>query len=156
MTVKVKKDITGQYLKAMDTLGQKAVKIGLLASAGSENIRKGIINEFGAVIIFKPDGKPMIVPERSFIRSTFEDEKQNVTKRFEQIVEGINKGDFAIHRKLKAIGIEHEGKVKKKITDIKTPPNSQRTVKYKGFDNPLIHTGEMRSKVSSAVINKNV
>lgn len=148
MTVQVKKDVTDQYLKAMDTLGQKAVKSGLLASAGTENIEKGITNEFG-----DPRRK---IPERSFVRSTFEDEKQNVARRFEQIVEGINKGDFNVDRKLKAIGIEHEGKVKKKITDIKTPPNAPSTIALKGFDNPLIHKGEMRSKVSSQVIDKNV
>jgi len=146
MTVRTIKDVTGSYLKALDQLDDKAVKSGLLASAGTENIKKGIDNEFGV-----PRKR---TPERSFVRSTFDDEKENVTKRFEQIYEAINKGDFNVVSKLRAIGIEHAGKVKQKITDIKTPPNAPITIALKGFDNPLIRTGEMRSKVSSEVINK--
>ena len=146
MTVKIVKDVVGSYLKAIDQLDDKAVKSGLLASAGTENIQKGITNEFGV-----PRKR---IPERSFIRSTFDDEKENVTKRFKQIYEAINKGDFNVISKLRTIGIEHAGKVKQKIADIKTPRNSAMTIALKGFDNPLIHTGAMRSKVSSEVINK--
>lgn len=144
MAVK-QKDITPRYLRAAETLGSKVIKVGLLASAGTENIDKAITNEFGV-----PQKR---IPERSFIRSTFDEEKDKVNQRFIQVVKSINKGDYRVVEKLKRIGIEHEGKVKKKITDIKTPPNAARTIAEKGFDNPLIHTGEMRSKVSSEVIN---
>lgn len=152
MAVK-EKDTTPRYLKATETLGSKVIRVGLFASAGSENIDKAITNEFGARKIFEPDGMPIDIPSRPFMRSTFDEEKDKVNERFIQVFKGINKGDFRVVEKLKRIGIEHEGRVKKKITDIRTPPNSQRTIKHKGFDNPLIHTGEMRSKVSSEVID---
>jgi hypothetical protein len=154
MTVKVKDNSKG-YLNALTQLDKKVVKVGLLAKAGTENIEKGITNEFGAVKIFTAyDGLPIVIPERSFIRSTFDDEKDKVADRFKQIYKAISNKKYGVVNKLKAIGIEHEGKVKQKITNIKEPPNSERTVKFKGFDNPLIHTGEMRSKVSSEVKDK--
>lgn len=144
MVVK-EKDITPRYLKAAETLGSKVIRVGLFASAGSENIDKAITNEFGV-----PQRR---IPQRSFMRTTFDEEKDKVNERFIQVVKGINKGDFRVVEKLRRIGIEHEGKVKKKITDIRTPPNAPRTIAEKGFDNPLIHTGEMRQKVSSEVID---
>lgn len=144
MAVK-EKDITPRYLKATETLGSKVIRVGLFASAGSENIDKAITNEFGV-----PQRR---IPQRSFMRTTFDEEKDKVNERFIQVVKGINKGDFRVVEKLRRIGIEHEGKVKKKITDIRTPPNAPRTIAEKGFDNPLIHTGEMRQKVSSEVID---
>lgn len=144
MAVK-EKDITPRYLKAAETLGSKVIRVGLFASAGSENIDKAITNEFGV-----PQRR---IPQRSFMRTTFDEEKDKVNERFIQVVKGINKGDFRVVEKLRRIGIEHEGKVKKKITDIRTPPNAPRTIAEKGFDNPLIHTGEMRQKVSSEVID---
>ena len=146
MTVKVTKDNIPLFRKALQELNSKKVKVGLLASAGPDNIKKGVKNEFGV-----PSKN---VPERSFIRTTFNDEKNKVANRFEQVLESIQRGNFEVDKKLKAIGIEHEGKVKQKITDIRTPPNAPLTIALKGFDNPLIETGEMRSKIASTVIKK--
>lgn len=146
MTVKVTKDNIASFRAALQEFNSKAVKVGLLPSAGSENLKKGVTNEFGV-----PSEN---IPERSFIRSTFNDEKNKVADRFEQIFQSIINGNFEVDKKLRAIGVEHEGKVKQKITDIRTPPNAPLTIALKGFDNPLIHTGEMRGKIESTVINK--
>ncbi len=141
MGVKVIDRGFNNYVDAMKALNSKVVAVGLFAKAGDDVLKKGIHNEFGTEKI----------PERSFLRSTFNKEYKKVAGRFNRIVEGINKKDYRVQSKLKLIGVEQVGAVQQMITDIKTPPNAPSTIKKKGFDNPLIETGEMRSKISSEV-----
>ena len=63
---------------------------------------------------------------------------------------------FRSDRKLKLIGLEQEAETKKTLTDLRTPPNAPSTIKAKGSSNPLIDTGELRSKISSTVVPKKV
>ena len=141
MAVKVIDHGFKNYVDAMKALNTKVVAVGLFAEVGDSVLKKGIYNEFGTKDI----------PERSFLRSTFNKEYKKVAKRFTQVVEGINKKDYRVESKLKLIGVEQVGRVQKTITDMKTPPNAPATIKKKGVDNPLIDTGEMRAKISSEV-----
>ena len=141
MVVKVIDHGFKNYVDAMKALNTKVVAVGLFPEVGDSVLKKGIYNEFGTKDI----------PERSFLRSTFNKEYKKVARRFTQIVEGINKKDYSVMRKLKLIGIEQAGQVQQTITDMKSPPNAASTIKKKGFDNPLIETGEMRAKISSEV-----
>jgi hypothetical protein len=40
-----------------------------------------------------------------------------------------------------------EGHVKQEITDLRTPPNAESTIRAKGSDNPLIDTGALRQSI---------
>ena len=141
MAVKIIDHGFKNYVDAMKALNTKVVAVGLFAKVGDSVLTKGITNEFGTAKI----------PERSFLRSTFNKEYKKVARRFTQIVEGINKKDYRVQSKLKEIGRDQVWAVQKMIDDIKTPPNAQSTIKKKGSDNPLIDTGEMRAKISSEV-----
>lgn len=48
---------------------------------------------------------------------------------------------------LEKVGVVAVGKVKKYMTDLKTPPNAPSTIKKKGSSNPLIDSGAMRQSV---------
>lgn len=50
------------------------------------------------------------------------------------------------------IGKIAEAHVKQYMNDLKSPPNAQRTIKNKGFDDPLIHHGILRDSVGYKVI----
>jgi hypothetical protein len=141
MVVKVIDHGFKNYVDAMKVLNTKVVAVGLFANVGDSVLEKGIYNEFGTKNI----------PERSFLRSTFNKEHKKIARRFTQIVEGINKKDYSVMRKLKLIGVEQAGQVQQTITDMKSPPNAPSTIRKKGVDNPLIDTGEMRAKISSEV-----
>jgi hypothetical protein len=49
---------------------------------------------------------------------------------------------------LNKLGILAQGDIQQEITDLRDPPNAPATIKAKGSSNPLIDTGEMRSKVT--------
>lgn len=139
------------YKDAFKGLDSKKVAVGLFAKVGDEVLTKGIVNEFGARA-----GKNgnTVIPERSFIRSTYNKNVKKVTRRFTQIAKSISNGSYNVDRKLKLIGLEQEAAVKQTIVDLRSPPNAPSTIKAKGSSNPLIDTGEMRNKISSELRNK--
>ena len=113
---------------------------------------KAIVNEFGTTQAGK--NNDVTIPERSFIRSTYNRQYKKVGKRFDQIFVSISKGNYNIIPRLKLIGLEQETETKKTITDMRTPENAESTIAKKGSSHPLIDTGEMRSKISHEVKNK--
>ena len=152
MVVKVIDKGFDKYKKANEELKSNQIRVGMFAKVGDKVLTKAIVNEFGTTKAGKNNN--IVIPERSFIRSTYNKQYKKVGKRFNQIFVSISKGNFNIIPKLKLIGLEQETETKKTITDMKTPENAPSTIAKKGSSNPLIDTGEMRSKVSHEVKNK--
>lgn len=152
MVVKVKDNGYDSYFKAVKDLNGSGIKVGLLAAVGDKVLTKGIVNEFGTSRAGR--GGNVTIPERSFIRSTYNRNYKKVSKRFGQIFGSFTKKNYAVIPKLKLIGLEQENETKKTITDMKSPPNKKSTIAAKGSSHPLIDTGELRSKISSEVIKK--
>lgn len=152
MEIKVIDRGFNEYKKAIEELNSKQIQVGMFAKVGDKVLTKAIVNEFGTTKAGK--NKNITIPERSFIRSTYNRQYKKVGKRFDQIFVSISKGNYNIVPKLKLIGLEQETETKKTITDMRTPKNSESTIAKKGSSHPLIDTGEMRSKVSHEVKNK--
>jgi len=91
------------------------------------------------------------VPERSFLRSTVSENRKKYVKMLSNGLAKVRQGKLTVDQMLKVIGIEASVDVKQKITDIDTPPNSQKTEDRKGFNNPLIETGHMQRQVTYEV-----
>jgi hypothetical protein len=154
------------YRKALGVLRKlrsPAVYVGILQDKGSELAENGditlagyaAVNEFGT----DPGGKGPRVPERSFMRSTVDENRATYQKRLNEAcgaaIDTATKGGdgvAALEGKLGLLGIEVQGDIKNKIRDLREPPNAPSTLarKYPG-DNPLIHTGRMRQSISFAV-----
>lgn len=141
-----------KYYKAVEELNSNVVQVGLFASVGDKVLTKGIVNEFGTTRAGK--GNNITIPERSFIRSTYNKQYKKVAKRFDQIFLSFARKQYNVKGRMKLIGVEQENATKQTITDMKTPPNSPRTIAQKGSSHPLIDTGELRSKISSIVRRK--
>lgn len=137
-----------KYRNAFKQLGSKKVVVGFFAKVGDEVLTKATVNEFGA-----RNGN-IVIPERSFVRSTYNKNYKKVARRFSRVARSISNGKYDVERMLKLIGLEQEAAMKKTLTDLRYPPNAESTIKKKRSTNPLIDTGEMRSKISSEVRNK--
>lgn len=137
-----------RYLNAFKELDSQKVAVGLFAKVGDEVLTKGIVNEFGA------NTGNSVIPERSFIRSTYNKNVKKVTSRFNDIARSISRGNYNVIKKLKLIGLEQESAIKQTIVDLRSPSNAASTIKAKGSSNPLIDTGEMRNKISSELRKK--
>lgn len=152
MEVKVIDHGFDKYKKAIEELHSKQIQVGMFAKVGDKVLTKAIVNEFGTTRAGK--NNDVKIPERSFIRSTYNRQYKKVGKRFDQIFVSISKGNYNIIPRLKLIGLEQETETKKTITDMRTPENAESTIAKKGSSHPLIDTGEMRSKISHEVKNK--
>jgi len=152
MAVKQKDNGYDNYLKAVKELHSSVVRVGLFASVGDKVLTKGIVNEFGTTQAGR--NKNITIPERSFIRSTYNKQYKKVSRRFGQIFESFSNRNYNVQSKLKLIGIEQENETKKTITEMKTPANAKSTIAKKGSSHPLIDTGELRMKISSEVKKK--
>jgi hypothetical protein len=105
----------------------------------SELASIGAIHEFGA-----PGAG---IPERSWLRSTYDESKNELAYQkniaYGRMIEGKSTARQAIGR----VGEWLTTAVKKKIRDLKIPPNAPQTITRKGSSNPLIDTGQMIQSV---------
>lgn len=112
-----------------------------------------VANEFG---VSTPSGSrsgfsTVGVPERSFIRSTTDEQKQHLIALKAKAIRDITSGKTTVRRQLKKIGTDLGGEIKKKIKNLRTPPNAASTIKAKGSSNPLMDTGQLRASIRHQV-----
>lgn len=122
----------------------ETVKIGFPAS----NPDTTSTDDEGVTALFKAtvNNYGLGVPKRPFMHIAF---AQNISKYRKIIKSKLGKQPQS--KVLSFIGSIGEGDVKKAIRNLKSPPNSDVTVKIKGSDNPLIDTAHMIGSVTYAV-----
>lgn len=134
-------------LKIAQGLG---VRIGIQAdeTAVGRNqtpvIEYAYYNEFGS-----EDGKRP--PERSFIRSTTDEQRAKWNRMKVALWDKIVSGDMNVRLALSLLGQQAQKDIQQKITTLDTPPNAPRTIAEKGSSNPLIDTGAMRASIRYVV-----
>ena len=114
-----------------------SVDIGIHEGDSEDVKNKATQNEFGSGNI----------PERSFIRSTIDENAERYSKAAEILVGMMIDGEISKFEALERMGQQIESDIKSKIVSLKSPPNSPRTIMEKGSDNPLIDTGEMLNSI---------
>lgn len=135
------KDLGMDQLMAEIRRDVSHVDIGIHEGDSEGVKKKATQNEFGA-------GN---VPERSFIRSTIDENAERYSKAAEILVGMMMDGEISKFEMLERMGQQIESDIKSKIVNLKSPPNSPRTIMEKGSDNPLIDTGEMLASIRYAI-----
>lgn len=124
----------------------QAVYVGVLPenadmpeSHGTDLLEYAAINEFG-------QGH---VPERSFLRSTFDENRETIRKMMVQDVNRIIDGTYTEDKMLRRVGGFLSKKVRSKVEAGGEPfiLNAPSTVRKKGFNKPLIETGNLLSSI---------
>lgn len=91
------------------------------------------------------------IPERSFMRTAFDDNITAISNIvYNQIVEVID-GKSTIQQAYGIVGQVIVGLIQRKIRAIVLPPNSPKTIAAKGSSKPLIDFGQMIASVTYAV-----
>lgn len=129
----------------------QVVAVGVLQSdAGVAHQDGGVtvgevatFNEFGTA-----DGR---VPERSFVRSTVDENEREYTKRIAQLQGEVLAGRVSSRTALGVLGEEAVSDIRRKMTDGIPPPNAPATVAKKGSSTPLIDTGQLRQAINYEV-----
>ena len=101
----------------------------------------GFANEFGTATI----------PERSFMRSTFIEKKEEIVKLKKALLKKITAGDISLNTALGLLGEKASDLIAQKIIKLKEPPNSPATIARKGSSNPLVDTGQLHKSITYEV-----
>jgi hypothetical protein len=86
------------------------------------------------------------LPERPFLRTTASEYGADWLQRFGNAFRGRN-----VDRALRRLAVKAVADVKRTIVDLDDPPNADLTIRIKGRDNPLIHTGQMLNSIRAAL-----
>lgn len=92
------------------------------------------------------------IPERSYIRSTFDENKEDIATAAQKLLEGVMLGKLTGEDFYNRLGLYLKSMVQNKIRDIKNPPNASITVSNKGRNNPLIDSGRLRQSINYEVV----
>lgn len=129
------------------------VRVGITAASGSaaaqgEDSLKNLtvldiaeFHEFGTGTI----------PERSFIRAWFDENRDLVRKQITNILQAVVKGKYTRDQALNILGLTWAAGMQKRMADRIPPELSPATIKAKGSDVPLIDTGQLRSAITYSV-----
>lgn len=120
-----------------------AVSVGLHGDADGELVTYGAANEFGTA-----DGH---VPERSYIRSTVDEEMENLRRIRNRALVRIADGTLRPHQGIGLIGAYLQGKIQEKIVSGVPPPNAPATIAAKGSSVTLVDEGRLRQAVTYEV-----
>ena len=160
-----------ELIKRLERLESKRIEAGVFA--GKKHPDSDIdladlakIHEYGVTIEVTPEMRAYLhsiglhlrkdtthirIPERSFIRAGWDNNKADVEKRIERFLPKVMELDIDLDAFLEAVGKEVEGRLKKFMKKLHYPPNSSFTIRRKGSSNPLIDTGALLDSITHKV-----
>lgn len=165
ITIKDTGDMS-EIIKNLQKLNGKKIKVGVFGDDGSDLVMIARVHEYGCEIPvtqkmrawFAANGYPLKkettvirIPERSFLRSGYDENIDTISKKIEEMVPDVISSEVDPKAFMDAIGMEFAGLIQKKMRDLKDPPNSQMTIERKGSSNPLIDTGRLVGSIRHEV-----
>lgn len=153
---KTKKDDLGKMEKSVKGLNGRKVFVGVIDNTEQAYIAS--IHEYGCSIRVTPRMRAylhrkglhikastteIVIPERSFLRSGYDEHKDEVLKKADRMLLDVLLGTMKEETFLKEVGLALSSKIKDYATDLRTPANHPFTIAQKGSSNPLVDTGDM-------------
>jgi hypothetical protein len=138
-------------LKVLEEVNNSFVTIGIHEGAGKYPTTEeqpdpplisevAIINEFGS--------SDRGIPERSFVRSTMDENRHSLHQETKVLHSDVLLGKITTKKALDKLGFKIQTLIQNKIKTLRTPPNSQETIDKKKADNPLIDSQLMMRSVN--------
>lgn len=155
VTVEVKDKGWLEFFKNVHEIRNARVRVGVLADTdkGGLHVEGGdlTVAEIAAVQEFGTEDDR--VPERSFVRSTFDEKREELTKLGSDLMGEVLDGKMKVPRALGLLGAKAAAEMKKKITmgEGVPPPNAPSTIAAKDSDRPLVDTGRMLNAITWSV-----
>lgn len=139
-------------VKVFDEMdGTVSVEVGVPEAAeeyedGTNHVVVASANEYGAEIDH-PDGHTIVIPERSFLRSTMDEKRSRFTRLLTKFMGEVIDGDMSVRDALEGLGLDAAAQVDRKIVQLDDPPNAKSTIERKESSNPLIDSGHLRQSI---------
>lgn len=156
--------------RQLKQLNGKRVNVGIVGEPDSLLLTYAAVNEYGANIritekmrkwlawqklYVKKSTTHIIIPERSYIRSTLDDKRvlKDLENKIVPTAVKVAMGKLKAVSILDYIGIYYVSAIKKRIADMKEPANHPFTVERKGKGKGLlIDSGRLLTAISYEVI----
>jgi len=132
-------DAGKQLAEALAAMAGAEVWIGIRSTKDPDShiVRYAAANEFGSV--------ERGIPERSFMRSTVDEQAPKYARMAKRAMSAQTRGDFV--RQLDLLGVVAVGDVQQKITSNLPPPNAPATIARKKSSGTLRDTGRMLQSI---------
>lgn len=99
----------------------------------------------------KASTKYITIPERAFLRTGYDQGKDDVINHAEAVLPSVLDGSMDPAQFLKMIGLILSSNIKDYATALDNPPNHPFTKERKGSSNPLVDTGDMIGAITYRV-----
>lgn len=133
-------------------LGRKAKDIeGLFRPKGKDIL--AVAKSDGTLTVMFILKESVKIPERSFLRSSFDDNEGEWFDFFIDQVDHIMHNNMTAETVFERLGAKIVADIQKKMTDIKSPKNAKITEENKNSDNPLVNTRELIRHVTWKVVS---
>lgn len=129
--------------------GRSAADIPGLFKPKGKNILA--VSEGGELTVMFYLKESVTIPERSFMRATFDDKNGDWIKFFEKQLDLVIDSKINVRTAFERLGAKIVGDIQQKITQM-SPPNAAVTVQNKGSSSPLIDNGGLRQRVTYRVV----
>lgn len=158
----------------LEKLNGKKVKVGIVGESDSKLLTYAAANEYGANIAIPEDGRMrrklhsigihvkaetthIVIPERSYVRSTFDNKNyyQELRKKLQNPFEEVLNNKREPETLLDLIGLQYVANVRRTIKDMKEPENHPVTAKIKngkgGKKGILVDSGRLVRSIAYEV-----
>jgi len=135
-----------QLKKQLEEMAKLSVNVGFQAGDAAEDSGIDVVdiaawNEFGNERI----------PARPFMRDSFDNNKDTITKLLQSEGQKITDGTTTAEQVLTKVGMAMKGLIQNEIREGTFKPLKKATIERKGSSKPLIDTGTMRQSVNYVV-----
>lgn len=146
-----------ELMKHAKEIKDSKVKVGVLDEGDGAAVHDagGVLTVAEIAAIHEFGTQDGHIPERSFVRSTFDEKHEELVELGKELMKKVLEGKIPVDRALNVLGAKLATEIKKKITvDGVPPPNAESTVIAKGSSRPLVDTGRMVNAITWAIIGK--
>lgn len=170
MSYKIKdKNNIPKLLKVLEDLDSNKIEVGIFGSDDSTVLMIATVQEFGCKIDVTPKMRAYLhsqglhlkasttqinIPERSFIRSGFDEQKKKYEERAAKLLDKVLHFELPVQTFMETLGKYIAGQLQEYLTDVRMPPNHPFTAAQKESTNPLIDSGRMRQAIKHRVVKK--
>ncbi|MCY6957884.1 hypothetical protein [Clostridium brassicae] len=167
ITRTVRVDNMPRLRRTIDEIKRRKIKIGIFGSEDSEILMIASVNEFGTDIRVTPKMRAYLhsqglhlksttseihIPERSFIRKTFNEKKNKIDTFIRQNLNEVITFRISTQTFFDRVGTYLVGLTQETLTEVNSPANHPFTLQKKApKSNPLINTGRLRQSITYKV-----
>lgn len=140
--------------RQMELLNGKGIEVGVIRG---EHKWLAPIHEYGLDIVVTPAMRAYLhkaglhlkdsttrihIPERSFLRTGYDENKDAVLKKARLMMADVTSGKLSADTLFEAVGMELADAIRDYAVELSNPANHPFTVERKGSSNPLIGGGD--------------